>query len=411
MILAIVGIGVLAFFTERRRSDAELADLAREQFAVAQAAAPRMASGTLAVLDRPGNTRVVTADPDGNAQLLDGTPVHVAALEHAIEHGEPTARLEPDEAVALGLPRRTAMVGVARTQRGSWVAIIATAAAQRDRDVAGQQRLLASILLAAGLVGGFGGLALSRQRRHARLERELAVAQVARDKDAELERLSRAVTMAALGSGMAHELGTPIAVIVGRAEQLLARAGSDERIAKNAQAILDEANRIDQVIRGLLSLARGTPIALATVSAKELVDQAEALVEHRFAAANVSIVRELAADLPMVRCEPMLVRQVLVNLLLNACDASQKGARVVLAVEATAETVCFRVADEGHGITTTDAARATAPFFTTKRDGTGLGLSIANEIVATHRGTLNIAPRTDGGTQVEVTLPLETLHA
>jgi len=407
MVAAVGAIGVLAFMNEQRRSEAELADLARQQAAVADAAAPRLAAGTLGELEKPGTTRVIVAAPGERPRLLDGSAVDVPALADAMARGERTARLTRSEAARIGLPERTAMVGFARAPNGAVIAIASSAADQRDRDRAGQERLVGSILLAVGLVSAFGGLALSRQRAQLSLERELAVADTARARDSELERLSRAATMAALGSGVAHELSTPLGVIVGRAEQLLSRAGGDERIAKNAQAILDEADHIDKVVRGLLGLARGAPIAMQEIGPRELVRDASALVEHRFERAGVTLLPVVGAELPPVRCEPLLFKHALVNLLLNACEASPRGATVRVEVHADAGEVAFVVNDEGQGITPEDAARATQPFFTTKGEGTGLGLAIANEIATTHRGTLNIAPRTPKGTRVAIKVPVD----
>src|SRR3569623_1011477 len=128
MIVAVAAIGVLAFINEERRSEAELADLAREQRAVAEASIPRLASGTLGELARPGTTRVI---------------VVAAARKRARSY-----RVTRDRASELGLPARTAMAGLAMTADGETIAIVSTAADQRDRDVAGQERLLGSILLA-----------------------------------------------------------------------------------------------------------------------------------------------------------------------------------------------------------------------------------------------------------------------
>jgi signal transduction histidine kinase len=324
--------------------------------------------------------------------------------------GQRVARIVATNAPRIGLPERTAMAGIARTADGAAIAIVSTAADQRDRDLAGQERLVGSILLAVGLVSAFGGLALVRQRSQLMLERELAVSDAARARDTELERLSRAATMAALGSGVAHELSTPLGVIVGRAEQVLARAGGDDRIAKNAQAILDEADHIDKVVRGLLGLARGAPIAMQEIGPRELVREAAALVQHRFERAGVTLMPVVGANLPAVRCEPLLFKHALVNLLLNACEASPKGSCVRVDVAAESGEISFVVSDEGQGITPEDAARATQPFFTTKGEGTGLGLAIANEIVSTHRGSLKIAPRSPRGTQVQIKIP-EAVHA
>ena len=430
MLVAIAAIATLAWWDEHRRSEAELRDFGSEQVSVADSAAVELdaqladapaGSGPLSVtsarpllhaLERPNLVQIILVPPSGTPRRLDGVPVHVPALAARLAAADRAMfRVDGRDAMAFGLPARTAMVGVAKLAsaagQGWSVAVAATAERQRDRDRAGLYRLLLSILLAAGLVGVFGGLALARQRARLGLERELAVAEAARARDAELERLSRAATMAALGSGVAHELSTPLGVIVGRAEQLLGRG--DERVERSARTILEQANNIDQVVRGLLGFARGAPIALKEVAPKTLVAEAIDLVEHRFARAGVRVAPAFGADLPVVRCEPLLFKHALVNLLLNACDASPRGGTVRIEVRTEGGEVLFVVDDEGHGIAPGAAARATEPFFTTKPvgEGTGLGLAIASEIVSTHRGTLEIGPRAPRGTCAAIKLPID----
>jgi two-component system NtrC family sensor kinase len=420
MVAAVVAIGTLAYWDEGRRSEDGLADFGEQQAAVAEAAglavrdalatgARARAEAMLAGLERPG-VRVLLAPPGApDLRTLDERPVAVAALTDGVAAGARVIALARAEATALGFPARKARVGVARLASGWTIAVAATAERQRDRDRAGLWRLLLAMALATGLVTIFGGLTLARQRAQLVLARELAVAETARARDAELERLSRAATMAALGSGVAHELSTPLGVIVGRAEQVLARAGGDERLARNAQKILDQADHIDRVVRGLLGLARGAPIALQEIEPGQLVREAAELVEHRFARAHVQLVPVVADALPTVRCEPLLFKHALVNLLLNACDASPVGATVRLDVVASAAAVEFVVTDDGEGITPGDAARAVEPFFTTKPvgHGTGLGLAIASEIASSHRGALAIGPRTPRGTRASVTIPID----
>jgi len=139
------------------------------------------------------------------------------------------------------------------------------------------------------------------------------------------------------------------------------------------------------------------------------------LVSHRFETAGVSLVTRADAGLPEISGDPRLLEQVLINLLLNACDACSRGGSVELAVHADGERVGFVVTDDGAGITEEAAARATEPLFTTKPfgHGTGLGLAIANEIVKHHGGSLSIEPRrspggagTGAGTRALVELPV-----
>jgi two-component system NtrC family sensor kinase len=417
MVAAITAVGLLAYWDELRRSEGGLDDFADEQASVASAAALAIASelpasgdpnveprvvATLRALERDGVRALVVAPNGVTAFATDGSHLEVPGLADATRSRARSLRIARDDAGRLGLPARTAELGLAALPGGWSVGVLATAEKQRDRDRAGLRRLWLSIALATGLVALFGGLALARQRAQLELVR-----------DAELERVSRAATMAALGSGVAHELSTPLGVIVGRAEQMLGRANGDERLAKNAQAILDQADHIDRVVRGLLGLARGAPIALQEIDPQKLVREAAALVDHRFARAHVQLATAVTDGLLPVRCEPLLFKHALVNLLLNACDASPTGGTVRLDVRADAGEVSFVITDEGEGITPAAAARAIEPFFTTKPagQGTGLGLAIANEIASTHRGTLSIAATEPRGTRAAISIPLGGAHA
>jgi signal transduction histidine kinase len=134
---------------------------------------------------------------------------------------------------------------------------------------------------------------------------------------------------------------------------------------------------------------------------------AAAMVDHRFRAAKVTLDVASSDEPPKVLGEPRLLEQAIVNLLLNACDASHPGQHVRVSVKARNGRVCFSVEDDGDGISDEVAARATEPFFTTKPpgSGTGLGLLIANEIAKHHQGRFVIAARPEGGTEARLEIP------
>jgi signal transduction histidine kinase len=413
-VVVVAAIGMLVYYDETQRSDAALGDLGERQAELASIAgaalalSPDRAAAALAERQTRGSL-ILIAPPRGDFATLAGKPAPLASLARARAKGESVLRLSPSEAAELALPARTAMVGLARTADGGTLAVATSAEHQRDRDRAGRMRVLLSMMLAAAVMTAFAYAMAKKQRHEAALARDLAVAETARARDAELDRLHRAATMAALGSGVAHELATPLGVIVGRAEQVLARVAGDERAVKNVQVILQQADHINEVVRGLLGLARGAPIALQAVEANSIVREAAALVQHRFARANVALVPNLGGALPEIRCEPLLFKHALINLLLNACDASPPRSTVRVDVTADAAEIAFVVTDEGEGIPPQHAARATEPFFTTKPEGQGpgLGLAIANEIAKTHRGSLDLAQRSPHGTRACIRIPLE----
>ena len=269
-------------------------------------------------------------------------------------------------------------------------------------------RLVLGVLVASGLVLIFGGAALRRQRKGLELERELAVAEVQRERDEGLSRAERVATMGTFAMGIAHEVSTPLGVIVGRAEQLLSRAQGDERAARNAQAILNQADRIQHIVRRFLDMARGGPPSLERVDPATVVRAAAAAVEHRFAKASVTLDADIPASMPLIQCDRDLLEHAIVNLLLNACEACGPGGRVEITARSDAEQVAFVVTDDGAGISVEAAARAAEPFFTTKAEGagTGLGLAIATEIVKSHRGDLTIGPNQGKGTRALIELPI-----
>lgn len=122
--------------------------------------------------------------------------------------------------------------------------------------------------------------------------------------------------------------------------------------------------------------------------------------------AGVSIELEGSASLPQVLADPEQLAQVLVNVVLNAIQASGRGARVKLRGRQDAHVLTLEIQDEGPGIASEHASRVLEPFFTTKPRGTGLGLAISQRIVVAHAGTLEIQSEPGAGTLVRVRLPL-----
>lgn len=430
MIATVAVVATLAFLDGERESRAALADFADEQARLSEALATTVSTltnggavGVLSIgdalrrLERPGGT-VVLLRPPGEVTFRDlgGGTRDVATLAAAFASGASTLRLSRDEAAALGLPARTALAGLALAPSvgGTWgVVVVTSAEKERDREKRARIRLVLGVTLVGAVVLAFGSLARREQRKELLLERRLALADLAAERDERLARASRVVTLGTFASGVAHEVGTPLAVILGRAEQLLPRVAGDERARKSVEAIVEQTGRIDQVLRAFLAVVRGDPIEAGPVSARALVAEAVAYVEHRFEQAEVTLDDQVPDHLPALRGDARLLAQVVVNLLLNACDACAPGGVVRLEGMRRGDEVVLRVLDDGAGISAEAAARATEPFFTTKPagKGTGLGLAIAHEILKSHRGRLSLAPRSEGGTCAEIALPVGDSHA
>lgn len=352
--------------------------------------------------------------------------VSIEPLKLAFLRGNDGLKLDRDMAARLGLPRRVAVAGLAATDprdrayfRG--VAVVTSAEAERDRNRREELRTVFGILIVSTLVVGAGLSALRSQRRQLALEGQQAVHQMERARDAELARANRMATIAALSSGIAHEISTPLGVITGRIEQLRAVIQGQSRYERLLDNIASQVERVDNVMRGFLALARGAAPESEPIAANELAASVVEQVKYRFANAQVQLFYVPCADRDLiVRCVSTLFDQVLIDVLINALEASKFGDRVTLSVTRDASSACFLITDEGTGISDSIVARATEPFFTTKgtRGGTGLGLAIAREIVLHHRGEILLERRSkvegpgQPGTRVTVRIPLaeETQH-
>jgi len=278
---------------------------------------------------------------------------------------------------------------------------------ERDRSRQARWRLLVSFTSTAGFLFLLMRWALRFQKKEMEMARELELGELARSKDLELNQANRAATVLTLASGMAHEIATPLGVISGRAGQLNTRLREDERNQRLVQAIQEEVDRINQTVRRFLDLARGGAASSDDLDLQDLMRSAVALVEHRFDAMGVALALEGLPGRPRLRGDRRLLEHLLVNLLLNACDASSPGDRVDLRALREEGGLRLEVSDQGKGIPDGLEERVMEPFFTTKgRDqGTGLGLAIAKEIVRMHRGTLAFERVRPRGTRVSIRLP------
>jgi signal transduction histidine kinase len=231
-----------------------------------------------------------------------------------------------------------------------------------------------------------------------------------RDLENQLVRAEKLITVGVLSAGIAHEIGSPLAVIRGRAEQVLRHLGSGPR-ADDLRGIIKHIDHISSTIRQLLDFSRRQPITRRAVSLEAAVERARSLLQWKLEAKQLRLCVSLADGLPMLAADPDQLQQVLVNLLLNACDASDPGQEVVLrALGARDGVVRLEIVDHGCGIAPEHMHAVFDPFFTTKKrgEGTGLGLPIVASIVRNHAGEIDVASTHGAGTVVTVLWPADT---
>jgi two-component system, NtrC family, sensor kinase len=215
-------------------------------------------------------------------------------------------------------------------------------------------------------------------------------------------------TIGTLAAGVAHELGTPLNVVSGRAGLIATGKLSDAEIEASAKTIKSEADRMTVIIRQLLDFARQTPSSHSLIKTREIVLSTCDIMRPMAKNANVELITEIPEDPFSIAGDAAQIQQVLTNLIRNAIQAMPDGG--VLTVEMLrAETgkVCIQITDTGVGMKSEDIDRAFEPFFTTKDVGmgTGLGLSIAYGIVSEHGGEIKIKSRLGAGTTFSVLFP------
>ena len=214
-----------------------------------------------------------------------------------------------------------------------------------------------------------------------------------------------------IASEVAHEIGTPLNVISGRAEYVLRDLPADHPAAAHLRTIVAQIDRISGIIASLLDLVRPRKAEVQDVELRPLLAPVLELLEPTAHRKGLAVALDLPADLRL-RADPNQLQQVAINLLVNAIEATPAGGRVdVRARPATGRDArpgaTLEVVDSGAGIRAEDVSRVFDPFFTTKPpgQGTGLGLAICREIVREHGGTIELASAPGAGTSVRVWLP------
>jgi len=217
----------------------------------------------------------------------------------------------------------------------------------------------------------------------------------------------RAATMALLGqmsAAMAHDIRNPLGIIRASAERLKKRYGGEGDATFDY--IPEEVDRLDRVVSSYLSLGATRPGASASIDLAEVVAGVLKDVEHETVRSGIAVETELAG-LPTVNANPVELRQVFLNLVLNAIQAQPQGGAIRIAGRRDRDWLVVGVGDKGPGIRREDMARVFEPFYTTKEKGSGLGLFSVKRIVEAHRGRVMIEAGPGSGTTVEIRLPFE----
>ncbi len=261
------------------------------------------------------------------------------------------------------------------------------------------------------------------------VEEEKLIAAVAREvallverTEVEQERLNlrrqlihadRLATIGQLAAGVAHELNEPLGSILGFAQLARKCPQLPPAAARDLDKIVTASLYAREVIRNLMVFARQVPARKALVDVNQVVEEGLYFLEARCAKAGTRVVRELAPELPNIRADAAQLKQVLVNLVVNAIQAMPQGGTLTIGTRTDAGAVLLTVQDTGTGISPEVVPKIFLPFFTTKEvsEGTGLGLAVVHGIVAAHGGTIDVQTEPGHGARFTIRLPLASAEA
>ena len=211
-------------------------------------------------------------------------------------------------------------------------------------------------------------------------------------------------TMGRMVATIAHEIRNPLSIIRASAERVRRRYNLDDEALTY---ITDEVDGLDRVLTGYLQFAKSRPAAFSPVPATQILRRALLAIEAETAAKHIQLRVSEDVDL-VVHGDERRARQAVLNVLLNAVQATPPGGTVSVTLGRDGRNAAITVADGGTGIDPAIVAEVTRPFFTTRVDGSGLGLTVVQSVMDEHGGTLFIDAAGGGGARVTLSFPLDT---
>ena len=264
-------------------------------------------------------------------------------------------------------------------------------------------------------IANFVGVALERAILYERLEKAYSALKKAQREMVRTEKMS---AIGRLASGLAHEIGTPLNIISGRAEYLYEIAKEDQNMRQGLKVIVEQIDRISSLLRQLLDFSREHTTEMAPMDLRKVVMGTLSLMDSNLRKANVSVFVDMPEALPLVRGNFNQLQQVFINLLMNSVDAinakfkkgeaKRHGGKIAISLSLNngGDEVKVSVWDNGIGIKDEDIDKVFEPFFTTKGvgAGTGLGLSVVYGIISDHGGKIEVESKWGEETRVSFTL-------
>ncbi|GAB6155961.1 ATP-binding protein [Desulfosporosinus burensis] len=224
--------------------------------------------------------------------------------------------------------------------------------------------------------------------------------------EGEIRRTERVTALGHMSAGLAHEIRNPLGIMKVSIQMLAQEKSNDEVVADYCRVLQEECERLNRLVSEFLSFARPKEPVRERIALGKLLDEGVSIIQPALWQNHIELVQvRNPIDQQEVEVDPDQIKQVILNILLNAIDAQGEGGMIQLEGVQKGGFVGFAVSDEGPGISPDAMPYIYDPFFTTKEKGTGLGLSVVHRILDQHGGKISTANRSERGVRVEILLP------
>ena len=223
----------------------------------------------------------------------------------------------------------------------------------------------------------------------------------------QMEHADRLGILGEITAGIAHELNTPLANILGFAELLKSDLTSNKKNSSDLDKIIDNAIFSREVVQKLMFFACKMPQEMKMINLAPIIKSATNLLEATFRKEQVTYKIKITDSTLLLKADTVQLTQIIFNLLMNAIYFSPKNGLIIIEAFETEKNIVLKISDQGKGLTNEDIEKIFQPFFTTKPigDGSGLGLSVVHGIVASHKGTIIAKNNKDKGATFTVKFP------
>ncbi|WP_079505608.1 PAS domain-containing sensor histidine kinase [Mesobacillus jeotgali] len=225
-----------------------------------------------------------------------------------------------------------------------------------------------------------------------------------RETEERLRRTDKLSVVGELSASVAHEIRNPLTSLKGLVQLLQVE---DEKHQLYYQIMIDELNRINHIVSELLLLAKPQQIKYTEADLQMILHDVISLLKTEASLHNIQIEFQVKGHRAMIECEPNQLKQLFINIVKNAIEASSAGDVVVITLDSFDNKVSINIKDEGVGISKELLERIGEPFYSSKEKGTGLGMTVSFKIVQSHNGTIKFDSEPEKGTEVTVQLPIK----